>query len=234
VFETTILRTSGFWPVNVARSPTGRFSITHERYEGIIWCPSLKHHNWLARREGTMYYTGNTELVSLRVDVTSARLVAYERMQRLSWPYMVSRFEARIGRYGADQSMAAHDGTGLGDVVDGYLTVTAEKVILSGRPRSDIFSNSISAIERHAVISPYAERPGHAGGGMADPPELDHGDPHTRVSLLPGQFSELAGEDSRNRDPVGLTAEPLNSYSHGSSVSHALADELETEELTRP
>ncbi len=35
-------------------------TITPRRYEGMIWCPTLKHHNWLARRGGSVHFTGNT------------------------------------------------------------------------------------------------------------------------------------------------------------------------------
>jgi len=35
--------------------------VTNELYSGIIWCPTLKHHNWLARRRGTVYFTGNSD-----------------------------------------------------------------------------------------------------------------------------------------------------------------------------
>lgn len=34
-------------------------------YEGIVWCPTLKHGNWLARRNGKIYFTGNTSLENL-------------------------------------------------------------------------------------------------------------------------------------------------------------------------
>lgn len=30
-------------------------------YEGVIWCPTTTHHNWLARRNGTTYITGNSD-----------------------------------------------------------------------------------------------------------------------------------------------------------------------------
>jgi hypothetical protein len=70
---------------------------------------------------------------------------------------MVKRLNDRIKRYGIDQSSTARDGTGLEDVFISYLPYPVEKMILSGRPRSDIFSNYISVIERHAVISPYIE-----------------------------------------------------------------------------
>jgi hypothetical protein len=95
-----------------------------------------------------------TEILTLNVSAQPARLVAYERMQRLPWPVMVGRFEERIRRYGGQ---AIHDGTGLGDVVDGYLTISAEAVQLVGRRRADLFSEYISAIERGAIAAPYIE-----------------------------------------------------------------------------
>lgn len=40
----------------------GRYGV--EPYEGeeVVWCPTMpEHHTWLARRNGSMYYTGNTD-----------------------------------------------------------------------------------------------------------------------------------------------------------------------------
>jgi hypothetical protein len=93
-----------------------------------------------------------TEIVTLRIDTDPVRLIAYERMQRLSWPHMVGRFETRLRRY---PGQAAHDGTGIGDVVDGYLSVPAEAVIMVGRVRQNLFSEWINAIEQRRVVSPY-------------------------------------------------------------------------------
>lgn len=31
-----------------------------DNFFGTIWCPTLKGHNWLARRNGSIYFTGNT------------------------------------------------------------------------------------------------------------------------------------------------------------------------------
>lgn len=30
------------------------------QHKGRVWCPTLKHHNWLARRNGQVFFTGNT------------------------------------------------------------------------------------------------------------------------------------------------------------------------------
>ena len=38
-------------------------------FEGIVWCPSIKNGTWLARRNGSTYFTGNTIDPSALVDV---------------------------------------------------------------------------------------------------------------------------------------------------------------------
>lgn len=95
-----------------------------------------------------------TEIVVLRMDQEPARVVAYIRMQRLEWPYMVGRFEEIVSMYHA---RAAHDGTGLGDVVTGYMRSGADAVILSGRARAEIFAEYISAIESGRIRAPYID-----------------------------------------------------------------------------
>ena len=93
-----------------------------------------------------------TEILSLTADAPPYRVVAYERMQRLPWPQMVGRFDARLTSYGGE---ARHDKTGLGDVVDGYLTTEAEGFIMVGRQRADLFSDCVSAIERGDIVAPF-------------------------------------------------------------------------------
>lgn len=34
-------------------------------YDGVVWCPVVQHGNWIARRNGTVYVTGNTDIVKL-------------------------------------------------------------------------------------------------------------------------------------------------------------------------
>ncbi|WP_051065541.1 N-acetylmuramoyl-L-alanine amidase [Nocardiopsis potens] len=36
------------------------FTVTREAYEGRIWCPTTPDGTWLARRAGTVYFTGNS------------------------------------------------------------------------------------------------------------------------------------------------------------------------------
>ena len=67
---------------------------------------------------------------------------------------MAGKFDARLKRY---PGRAAHDGTGLGDVVRDYLSVGAESVLMVGRARSDMLSSYISAIERGEFIAPLID-----------------------------------------------------------------------------
>jgi hypothetical protein len=108
-----------------------------------------------------------TIIATVRIDCSPARLVAFERTGRRPWPQMVARFEERIQRY---EGTAAHDGTGLGDVVDGYLTTPAERVLLIGRTRSDLLSNYVNLVEKAGIVAPmitYAYRE-HLYASLAD------------------------------------------------------------------
>lgn len=92
-----------------------------------------------------------TVIPTARLDTQPARVVAFERCGRLPWPVMVGKFDARLARYGG---RACHDGTGLGDVVNGYLEHAAEGFIMTGRARTVLLSRYISAIERGEMESP--------------------------------------------------------------------------------
>jgi hypothetical protein len=93
-----------------------------------------------------------TIIVTLRTDVKPARLVAFEALRRREWPQMIAQFEKRLRRY---PGKAAHDGTGIGDVVAGIMKgVRAEAVVLVGRDRADILTEYVSGIERGDVIAP--------------------------------------------------------------------------------
>lgn len=95
-----------------------------------------------------------TAILTLRYDCKPMRFVGFQAFNRRPWPLMVEAFERRLRLYG---NRGAHDGTGLGDVVDGYMKTKCESVNLVGRDRSDIFSEYIAAIERGEIVSPYFE-----------------------------------------------------------------------------
>lgn len=92
-----------------------------------------------------------TVIVTLRIDCRPWRIVAFERVQRMPWPIMVEKLDKRKQRFGGS---AAHDGTGLGDVVAGYLNVEALPVILTGKRRAEIFNKWVISIEALDIVGP--------------------------------------------------------------------------------
>lgn len=116
--------------------------------------------------DGATYATGAdwakdvdwTIVTTFRTDCKPYRLVAYRRDGRRPWPQMVEVFDERIRRY---PGPAAHDATGLGDVVDDLLTTEAQGVKLVGRSRADLLSDYVKAIEAGEVEGPRIE---HAYG----------------------------------------------------------------------
>jgi hypothetical protein len=111
-------------------------------------------------QSGGIYATGadwarkvhKTCIVTLRLDVVPWRLVAFELQQRQDWPTMIRRLDARMERYG---DRAAHDATGLGDVIAGFTKLKATPVILAGREREAILQSYVRAIEQGELLFPY-------------------------------------------------------------------------------
>ncbi|MFI7124497.1 peptidoglycan-binding protein [Nonomuraea sp. NPDC050153] len=55
---------TGLWVTTIRRQqslvPRPALSVRKEIYRGRIWCPRTENQSWLARRDGTVYFTGNT------------------------------------------------------------------------------------------------------------------------------------------------------------------------------
>lgn len=103
--------------------------------------------DWARKRDWTV-------IITLRTDVLPLRVVAFERCGRMPWPVMTDKFNQRINRY---PGTAAHDGTGIGDVVDSQLDAGANPVIMVGRARSSLLTEYVNAIERGDIVSPFVE-----------------------------------------------------------------------------
>lgn len=87
------------------------------------------------------------------------RLVEFVRTARKPWPVMVGMMEDRIKRYkkGSLGSHAAHDETGIGDVIGDYINDDGEMlgIWLTGQLRYQVFNDYIQAIEHGYVESPF-------------------------------------------------------------------------------
>jgi hypothetical protein len=110
-------------------------------------------------QRGARYQTGadwarkadHTVITTVRTDTDPMVVVAFERLSRRPWPQQVERFEKRLARF---PGHARHDGTGLGDVVHGYIRGRAEGVMMAGRDRSDLFSDYVNVIEQGKIVCP--------------------------------------------------------------------------------
>lgn len=92
-----------------------------------------------------------TVIDTLRTDCRPMKRVCWIRLGRMEWPAMIAKFNKRVADYGGN---ACHDKTGIGNVIDAYITENVEGVVLIGQRRSDVFTSYIAAIEDGAIVSP--------------------------------------------------------------------------------
>jgi peptidoglycan hydrolase-like protein with peptidoglycan-binding domain len=57
-----MMRKMSINPRAAHNAKSGPFTISDEEYEGKIWCPRTQNATWMARRSGSVYFTGNTFL----------------------------------------------------------------------------------------------------------------------------------------------------------------------------
>lgn len=83
------------------------------------------------------------------------RLVAWQRMGRGPWPWMIGQHNARVAAYGG---VALHDLGGVGGVVEDYMVTEAADlaggVFLSGQLRHTIFTSYVVACEAGRIHCP--------------------------------------------------------------------------------
>lgn len=93
----------------------------------------------------------HTVVVTIRSDVTPARVVAIKRDQKRAWPAMIGLFDDQFAQYGGS---ATHDNTGLGQVVHDLLERAADPFDMVGKARSDLLSEYIAAVEHGELVWP--------------------------------------------------------------------------------
>jgi hypothetical protein len=86
-----------------------------------------------------------TVIAIFRLDVQPRKLVYYRRFNRKSWPEMIEAFNRVTSEY---QAMAAHDATGIGNVVHDMVDERVIKFTMSGPKRTEMLTNYVTAIER--------------------------------------------------------------------------------------
>ena len=86
-----------------------------------------------------------TVIVVFRTDDPLRRCVYLRRVNRKPWPEMAAMFNDVLGRY---QAVSAHDGTGIGNVVNDLIDERAHKFVMVGRARTQLLVEYINAVER--------------------------------------------------------------------------------------
>lgn len=86
-----------------------------------------------------------TVIVVARIDINPRKIVYLRAVNRRPWPEMIQMFNTVTTRY---QAAAAHDGTGIGNVVNDLIDERAHKVVMVGRARTDLLVEYITAVER--------------------------------------------------------------------------------------
>lgn len=79
------------------------------------------------------------------------KVVCLTVAEREPWPTMVGHLERHVRTFGGP---AVHDGTGVGDVVAGYLSVEAEPFLMVGKARADLLTEYIHGIEHGEIVYP--------------------------------------------------------------------------------
>ncbi|CAB4194581.1 hypothetical protein UFOVP1264_36 [uncultured Caudovirales phage] len=86
-----------------------------------------------------------TVIVVYRTDLNPRKIVYLRRFNRKPWPEMIEAFNRVINDY---QAMAVHDATGIGNVVHDLVDERVLKFVMSGRARTEMLTNYITAVEQ--------------------------------------------------------------------------------------
>ena len=93
-----------------------------------------------------------TVFVVFRMDESVKRCVYVRIVNRRPWPEMAEMFNEVMRRY--VNVVAAHDGTGIGNVVNDLIDERAVKFLMVGRQRSEMLVRYISAVEQGQYVLP--------------------------------------------------------------------------------
>ena len=94
--------------------------------------------DWAKERDKTV-------IVVARVDEKPWRIVYLRAVNRKPYPEMAAMFNDALMKY---QAVAAHDGTGIGNVINDYIDERAHKVLMVGRGRTELLVDYINAVEK--------------------------------------------------------------------------------------
>ncbi|MER5421724.1 peptidoglycan-binding protein [Streptosporangium roseum] len=182
-----IRKQQSFAPRSAAQRNT-RFDIRRQKYHGEVWCPRTENQTWLAHRDGSVYFTGNTMIVCPHRKVFEGR--GPNHLPAANGSGLNSGHYAVLGLVGSTGFTQPTD-----DVLHGILDAVEYLRDKGGagdeiKGHRDGYSTDCPGGPLYAWVRRGAPRP---GGGPTDPPE-----PHPS---FPGRVLKyppvMVGEDVR-------------------------------------
>ena len=157
--------------------------------------------DWAKERDKTV-------IVVVRTDCTPRRLVKMIRVNRHPWDYMIGLFNKATRDY---QANAAHDKTGLGNVVGDFLDAsdTTHGFVMVGRPRTQLLLDFITDFEHGKYVLPHIPKNDDVPG--MDPDPLFRGLRATSVAdvYAPGKWDSHLPDEMAAMALVHYAAEKL-------------------------
>lgn len=121
----------------------GSLIIAEEPIEGELYVTGV---DWAQESDWTVIRTFKTGEVWQEV--------AFERLNRMPWPWMIGRVEKRLKKY---EGRLVHDATGIGNVVKDLLDWPREQTtdfVMTGNRRTAMFVEYIAGIEQSEIRCP--------------------------------------------------------------------------------
>lgn len=126
------------------------FSEERKNYEEYRFAEPQKEGTYVAAADWAKEQD-HTVITVWRTDGPTCDLVYYLRVNRHSYPQMITWFNNALRHYDAE---AIHDATGLGNVVADYLDLRVRNFHMTGEKRDDMLSEYVVAVERTRVRAP--------------------------------------------------------------------------------
>lgn len=173
-------------PRSAATRKNATFKIQRQKYYGEVWCPRTENQSWLARRNGSVYFTGNTMIACPHRKVFEGR--GLNRLPAANGAGLNSGHYAVLGLVGSTGLTKPTD-----DILHGILDAIEYLRDKGGAGREikghrDGYATNCPGEPLYAWIKRGAPRP---GAGPVGPPEPHPSFPGRTLTYPP----VMGGED---------------------------------------
>lgn len=224
-WKTTLLKAGSVSPVAASRMPTPRaLSITTESYNGTIWCPTVPYGNWLARRNGSVYFTGNSLRTTTKTGRGGIHYLDDSSLSmsgdRMTWSKALGLALERIARE-QNREFCAQVFGGTGEVHEFPCGTARERLAFAGsflRASGTCFMGPLDAAV--ALLEDEYERTGVVTGDIV---LATDGDAHVTADWL-AQFRDTKERLGFNVYGVAIGQPPTDTLCSVSDYAAEIAD----------